>query len=152
LLYFLGVKLKKLMLALVVLLSGCTSTNNESTKIITAEKFEPKAWVEINSKTSWFDLMLNTQSQSKVKILTSKFTITNPIRSNDGELLAYISYENKQIPTLYLQNIYSAKRKKFEEYIDKSSTIEFSPNEKSIILKTGNSSKLIPISSVIIEI
>ena len=144
--------MNKYILALVITLSACASTNKETNEIKVYEPFVAQVWVEKNSKTDWFDLVLNTKSQSKVTILTSKNDISHPIRSKDGELLAYISKENKNKPILYLQNIYSPKRKKFDVLLDETSKIEFSQNEKAIIVKTRNVSKEIPISKVLKEI
>lgn len=138
--------MNKYLLALLILLAGCASTNKEQKVNVVTESFFPYVWVEKNSKTGWFDLILNTQSKPRLTIVTSKFKMTKPIRSTDGELLAYISYENKQKPVLYIQNIYSAKRDKLEVLLDETSRIKFNHNEKTIIVKTNDVSKEIQIT------
>ncbi len=136
----------KYLLILFVFLSGCQSTQTGSPKTNVVDNLIPKVWVEENRKTGWFDLKINMQNDDSYQLLTSKFKLTNPVRTKDGELVAYISHENEESPELRLQNIYIWKSKKLDTLDNKSSTISFSQDENFILVTNEDGVKEIPIN------
>lgn len=139
--------MKRLLILLAMLLWGCTSSPNNTVAVETIRHFQPQVWVEKNPRTGWNDLMINTIEAKSVRILTSKLGIEKATRSPNGDLVAYVSYEKKNRPAIFIQNIMMAKREIIATEVEETTVFRFDSLSNNVIIKTGTLLKTVPVTN-----